>query len=172
MLTNKRNMIEDCLGIDYQELHVYATKRVGQQDAGDIVQEAYLHLLQRDNREVIREPRAFLFRIVANLSIDSWRQAKRHGDFSIADTDFDLNTLSCPMPGPEAVIDGNLQFEGFLSLLDELSEIQRHAFILNRVEGLTHVMIAQRLGVSTKSVQRYLVNAMEHFASRLDTFTP
>jgi RNA polymerase sigma-70 factor (ECF subfamily) len=100
MSANKTTIIEAILGMDYQDLHDYATKRVGSQDADDIVQEAYLHFLQRDVKDVIREPRAFLFKIAGNLSIDSWRKAKHRSECGAVDSELDLDELPCPMPGP------------------------------------------------------------------------
>lgn len=171
MSTNKTTIIEAILGMDYQDLHDYATKRVGSQDADDIVQETYLHFLQRNDKGIIREPRAFLFKIAGNLSIDAWRKTKRHSECAAVDSELDLDELPSPMPGPASTTDGIQQFEAFLALLDELPEIQRHTFILNKMEGYSHALIAERLGISTKSVQRHLIAAMEHFAAKLDVPT-
>ncbi|WP_347987707.1 sigma-70 family RNA polymerase sigma factor [Methylomonas sp. AM2-LC] len=168
----KSHLIEKLSGSDHKEIHAFASRRVGQQDAEDIVQDAYLQLLQRDNQESIREPRAFLFRVISNLSIDLWRKSSRSTDSEIDQQDFELDSLISQQPGPEALTSGLLEFDNFLSVLDELPAIQRHAFILNKIQGLTHAEIAERLGVSNKSIQRYLVDAMEHFASRLENFPP
>jgi RNA polymerase sigma-70 factor (ECF subfamily) len=157
---------------DHKDIHAFATRRVGGQEADDIVQDAYLQLLSRDDKDLIREPRAFLFRVIANLSIDSWRKSKRRTDTEHENQGLDLDTLACRQPGPEAVIGSLLEFDNFLFALDQLPALQRHAFILNKIEGLTHAEIAERLGVSSKSIQRYLVDAMEHFACRLDNSPP
>jgi RNA polymerase sigma-70 factor (ECF subfamily) len=50
----------------------------------------------------------------------------------------------------------------------ELPQACRDAFLLNRIEALTHVAIATRLGISTKSVQRYIERALRHCARALD----
>ena len=44
--------------------------------------------------------------------------------------------------------------------LEQLSPQCREAFLLNRLEELTHVQIAARLGVSTKTVQRHIERAL------------
>ena len=157
---------------DHKDILAFATRRVGRQEADDIVQDAYLQLLHRDHKDLIREPRAFLFRVIANLSIDRWRKSKRN---TVAENEkyaFDLDTLACHQPGPEALTGSLLQFDNFLLVLDELPAVQRYAFILNKIEGLTHAEIAERLGVSSKSIQRYLIDAMEHFVSRLENSSP
>lgn len=43
----------------------------------------------------------------------------------------------------------------------------RHTLVLNKFEGLTHVEIASRLGMSTKTVRRHIARALEHCAARL-----
>lgn len=150
----------------------YANQKVGHQDAEDLMQDAYLQLLQRDNQDEVREPRAFLCRIIANLSVDAWRKSNRKGVPEFEIDSVELENLACQKPGPEALASGLLNFGNFLSVLEGLPESHRHAFILNKIEGLTHAEIASRLGVSTKSIQRYLVEAMEHFADHLDNFSP
>src|ERR1700730_15554026 len=49
------------------ELNGFARRRVGRQEAEDVVQDTYLHLLQRGTAATLEPPRAYLFRIAANL---------------------------------------------------------------------------------------------------------
>lgn len=118
------------------------------------MQDAYLHLLQRDEAEEVREPRAYLFRLIANLSVDAWRKKQRRAEPTESD-DSDMDAFAGRQPGPDVQLAGKLAYARFLGLLDELPPLQRHAFVLNKFEGLTHAEIATRLGISTKSVQRY-----------------
>lgn len=172
MPTKNCHLIQQLSDADHQRVRAYATQKVGQQEAEDVVQDAYLQLLQREQIDAVREPRAFLFRVIANLSIDAWRKSNRKAAMEMENESSELETLVCQQPGPEALTSSLLEFDNFLSVLDGLPELQRHAFILNKIEGLTHAEIAQRLGVSTKSIQRYLVEAMEHFAERMENFPP
>ncbi len=172
MPTQKRHLFEVLSEPDHQKIRAYAAQKVGQQDADDVVQDAYLQLLQRDKGDTVREPRAFLFRIIANLSIDAWRKTNRKAAPEFETDCVELETLACQKPGPESLACSSLEFDRFLSVLDRLPELQRHAFILNKIEGLTHAEIADRMRVSTKSIQRYLVEAMEHFAEHMENFSP
>jgi DNA-directed RNA polymerase specialized sigma24 family protein len=52
------------------ELHGFARRHVGRQEAEDVVQDTYLHLLQRGTAASLEQPRPYLFRIAANLAVD------------------------------------------------------------------------------------------------------
>jgi RNA polymerase sigma-70 factor (ECF subfamily) len=52
--------------------------------------------------------------------------------------------------------------------LQELPAQCREAFLLNRLEGLTHSEIAERLGVSTKTVQRHIERALRRCVQVLE----
>jgi RNA polymerase sigma-70 factor (ECF subfamily) len=68
----------------------------------------------------------------------------------------------------ETRLDSESRFERISAELDELPELCRHALLLNKLDGLTHAEIASRLGLSKKTVQRYILKALEHCADRLD----
>lgn len=170
MPTKNRRLIQALTDVDHQQIRAYAAKKVGQQEAEDFVHDAYLQLLQREQSDAVRDPKAFLFRVIANLSIDAWRKSNRKTALQQDNENIEFEALACQQPGPEALTSSSLEFTNFLSILDELPELARHAFILNKVDGLTHAEIADRLGVSTRSIQRYLVEAMEHFADRMENF--
>jgi len=50
--------------------------------------------------------------------------------------------------------------------LNELPPACRDAFLLNRLYDCTHAEIADRLGISTKTVQRHIERALLHCLRR------
>jgi DNA-directed RNA polymerase specialized sigma24 family protein len=52
------------------ELQSFVQRRVGAQDAEDLLQNAYVRLLQHPDPASIDDPRAFLYRVSANLATD------------------------------------------------------------------------------------------------------
>jgi DNA-directed RNA polymerase specialized sigma24 family protein len=50
-----------------------------------------------------------------------------------------------------------------------LPPLCRDAFLLNRVEGLTHAEIAGRLGVSVRTIDRFMVRAWNHLRGHFGT---
>ena len=53
-----------------------------------------------------------------------------------------------------------------LSVLDELDERSRDAFILHRLEGMKHAQIAEFMGVSVSSVEKYIIKALSLLMKR------
>ncbi|MGA7384227.1 MAG: sigma-70 family RNA polymerase sigma factor [Methylocella sp.] len=142
------------------ELHGFARRRAGRQEAEDVVQDTYLHLLQRGNAATLEHPRPYLFRIAANLAVDLARKTKvrlRYAGESFA--------LSCHVEAPdspEAAAGSAMELRRLHASLCELPPLCRDAFLLNRVEDLTHAEIAARLGVSVRTIDRSMVKAWEH----------
>ena len=165
MSDRKKHSLQQLYQSHSQELRQFLIRRVGEQDASDLLQETWLHFLQLADVSTIRLPRAFLYKTAANIAIDHGRKAKRSSTFTEAELEND--TLCSPAPMPETVADGIWQFERFTEALQELPELERRAFIMNKMEGLTHAEIAVKLGISEKSVQRKIIKAFNHCIKRL-----
>ena len=128
------------------ELHAFARRRLGRQEAEDVVQDTYLHLLQRGSAATLEHPRPYLFRIAANLAGDFARKAKIRLRHAGADLGFACNAVSPPCP--ESTAAGVMELRRLEASLAELPRVCREAFLLNRVEELSYAEIAGRLGVS------------------------
>ncbi len=142
------------------ELHGFARRRAGRQEAEDVVQEAYLHLLQRGTAATLEHPRPYLFRITANLAVDLARKTKIRLRYAGEGLEFTCN--AAPPASPEAAAGGAMELRRLQASLCELPPLCRQAFLLNRIEELTHAEIAGRLGVSVRTIDRYMVKAWEH----------
>jgi len=142
----------------------FLRRKVGDSDAPDLVQEVYLRMLSYP-AAAIHEPRTFLFRAAANLVVDHLRKEsyRRHDD-----VDDVCEQVAAPAPDPEETAMGDERLERFRTALAELPPLCRHAFVLNRFDGLTHAEIAERLGLSPKTVQRHIQKALEHCLSHLE----
>lgn len=144
----------------------FLSSRLRRQEAEDVAQQTYLHLLQHPAPGEISNPAAYLYRTASNLAIDNIRRENTRLRYT--ETEADPETLSSVTLEPETLLDNATRFEHFTAVLEELPELCRHAFILNKLDGLTHGEIAERLGLSKKTVQRYILKALEHCAARLD----
>jgi RNA polymerase sigma-70 factor (ECF subfamily) len=147
------------------ELQAYVSRRLGHQEADDLVQETCLRVLQYPAIETIQNLRAFFFKTASNLVVDRVRQDRTRSED--LQEEANLDSISSPMPTPEAVTDGALQLRRFQDALAELPLLCRHAFLLNRLDGLTHAQVSKRLGISKKTVERYVLRAFDHCYTRL-----
>jgi RNA polymerase sigma factor (sigma-70 family) len=146
------------------ELRRFARRRVGREEADDVVQDVYLHLLQEGDSSTLESPRAYLFRIATNLTIDARRKVEVRSRFAT-----EIVGLFCPetmTASPEAVIAGFMELQKFRACLAELPPLRRKIFLLDCIDDLTHAEIANRLGVSVRTVERHLVKARNYLSLR------
>lgn len=147
------------------ELHGFARRRVGRQDAEDVVQEAYLHLLQTGLAAALDQPRAYLFRIAANLAVDAARKVKTRARY--ADDEALFLGFATARVCPESAAAHAIEMRRLRASLAELPPRCREAFVLSQIEGRTHAEIATRLGLSVRTIDRHIVRAFAHMRRRL-----
>ena len=153
----------------HRELQQIAYRRPGDRDlAADLTQDTFLRYisLERQARTSgITHPQFFLIRVLRNLIIDFCRSRSRRGSqASLEDLQDELLDTT---PGPAELLLLREQLRLLHLALGELPENCRHALLLNRVDGLGHAAIAERLGVSPSMVSKYIMRALSHCASRL-----
>jgi RNA polymerase sigma factor (sigma-70 family) len=124
------------------------------------VQDTYLHLLQRGNAATLEHPRAYLFRIAANLAMDLARKTKIRSSYADAGFGHDCNAEA--PASPEAAAGGAMELRRLHASLCELPAALPRCLSAQSIEDLTHAEIAARLGVSERTIDRYIVKAWAH----------
>lgn len=152
-----------------QELQAFLTTKLRDATlAADLTQETFLRFAEfraGNPAAAIAHERSYLYRTAYNLAVDHLR---REGRAPIADNSEDaLAGIPDEMPVPEAVISGRNELDRIQALLRELPERTRLVVTLARLEGLTYPEVADRLGISTSSVQKHLAQATKHLMQRL-----
>jgi RNA polymerase sigma factor (sigma-70 family) len=148
------------------ELLRLLTRRTGRAAAEDVLQDVWVNLRESGDPDAWREPRAVLFTTAANLATDAGRR-RSTADLHRA-RESRPEEAACPAPGPEAQAETAEDLERLQWALAELPPACREAFLLNRLESLSHKEIAARLQISTKSVQRYIERALRHCLRAVD----
>lgn len=140
----------------------FAARTGSRERAEDVVQDLYVRLqaLTEDAAAEVQNPVAFLYRIGGNLVLDSVRQGKRTAARDRAWTEEGGEIVGgvsiADQPSPEDAAWARLKLDQVSRALEDVAPKARQAFRLHRIDGLTHAQIAERLGVSTSSVEKYL----------------
>jgi RNA polymerase sigma-70 factor (ECF subfamily) len=135
-------------------------------DAADLVQESYARLVGHSGAiQLEPEARAYLFRTATNLARDHFRRrVSRQTDRHI---DIDEIAVAADGANPERALAWDEAMASLKQCLLSLPATTRRAFILSRFRGKTHAEIAVILGVSSRTVERKMSEAVEEFASRI-----
>jgi RNA polymerase sigma-70 factor (ECF subfamily) len=155
---------------DYIDLDRRLTRRLGSADlASDVLQETFLRLEGINEIGPVRNPKAYVFRIALNIANDRRRAESRR--LTVDEVD---RLLDIPDDRPDAarVIEDRSEVELLKRAIAELPERRRRVLILSRIEGLPNREIAARLGVTVRTIEIDLKQAIEHCAERLKRRVP
>jgi RNA polymerase sigma-70 factor, ECF subfamily len=135
-------------------------------EAEDVIHESFLRLFDRLSSKGEHEnPRAWLFRVAHNLSMDLFRAGRRFERVDCVGDD-PLEALLANCEGPEESVIRNEQARRMHSALGRLTKQQRAAVLL-RAEDLRYREIAEILGVSIKRVSELVQRALSHLAEEI-----
>jgi RNA polymerase sigma-70 factor (ECF subfamily) len=143
----------------YTELHRFLVRRLrGSQQAQDLAQEAYLRLLRVERGELVRQPRAYLYRIAVNLVSEFRLRARREPITYDSDTLAELAEIASVETSSDAQRAADA--EQVETLLEQLPPLYRAILILRKRDGLSYPEIAQQLDISVHTVKKYLARAV------------
>ena len=161
-----QKQIADFIHQHRDELSRFIHRKLGSEEmSSDILQDAYVRLSSRQPVEAIDNPRAFIFRIVANLVIDYQRLSVNRLSQDVDDD----TLLAMPenLPGPDKRCEHQQRLDAIEKAMAELPDTCRKVFYLNRVEGYSYSEVASRLNISESMVAKHLIRAMQHCRDRL-----
>ena len=140
----------------------YATAIVGQREAEDACQEAWLRIWRSWGRTDPDRLDAWAFRIVRNCALDRGRSQSRSRSTE------PLGEIDPPAPsGVEDVVMPRIEAEGALRLLGQLSVPLRETLWLREVGGLSYAEIADVQSVSMGTVMSRLHAARKRVARHM-----
>jgi RNA polymerase sigma-70 factor (TIGR02957 family) len=157
-------MSEDAFARHRSLLFTVAYEMLGSaSDAEDVVQETWLRWAGVDHAEV-RDPRAYLVRIVTRQALNRLRTLARRRE------DYVGEWLPEPLlTGPDVAADVELA-EGvsiaMLTVLETLAPTERAVFVLREVFETPYDEIAEAIGKSPSAVRQIAHRARDHVAAR------
>lgn len=152
-----------------RDLNGFAFRRLRDREAAaDVVQDGFVRCLSWQRRQsrppTATDTRNVLWRVVSNLTIDFVRRKRVRGEQLQIEA---IEHVADPYPTAERIIEGKQAYRLVKMALDESPPLHRAAFLLNRLNGLTHNEIAARLGVSPNTVCNYICATIDRCFHRL-----
>ncbi|WZB76529.1 sigma-70 family RNA polymerase sigma factor [Achromobacter insuavis] len=136
----------------YQEFRKRLRIRLGSEDlANDAMQEAWLRVDSLAETAPVEYPAAYLFKIASNIAEDQRRANARI--LSMAEIE-ELYDMADEAAGPAQVAEGREQLAALEAALAELPRRRQAIVIAARVDEVPHREIAERFGISVRTVER------------------
>jgi RNA polymerase sigma factor (sigma-70 family) len=145
-----------------RELHRYLVRRLRQPaDADDLAQEVYLRLLRRNRAEAVLNPRAYVYRVAANVIAEFRVRSERGEDHVTFDSEMldQLEKQSFRSEQKDEMAERLSLQRQVQNALADLPPTHQAVFLLHKREGHSHEEIAQKLQLSIHTVEKYLVQA-------------
>lgn len=123
-------------------------------DIDDLCQDIYARIYEGAQQGIPKSARGYVFTVARNLLIDRIRNAQ----IVPIDTIADLESLSIAsdLPLPDQRVAARQELRRLQAALDRLPSRCREAVVLKKIQGLSVREVAERMGVSVKTVDRHL----------------
>ena len=136
-------------------------RRGGEHDVDDIVQDAFLKVVETCQRQEVRKLDNLLSRIVRCIAIDRVRRRATRGAIYAGEVGEGLIDAAAD---PERTLMGVQRLVRVLATIDTMPPRRREVFLLHRIDELTYPQIARRIGVSLKAVEKHMHLAMRQLS--------
>jgi RNA polymerase sigma factor (sigma-70 family) len=143
----------------YKELFAFLLRRSkNQQQAQDFSQETYLRLMRVERTDLIEQPKAYLFRIAANLVYEMRIKSDRQAEKKTYSLDRIEEIASDDDPQSNFEIQKSIT--DLENILAGLPPIYQSILLMRKRDGLNHDEIAIKLEISIHTVRKYLTRAI------------
>ncbi|MEM7087542.1 MAG: RNA polymerase sigma factor [Bacteroidota bacterium] len=144
-------------------LRNYIYFKCGSKDrAYDIAQEAFIKLWQNCAKVTSKKAKSYVYTVATNLFLNEVAHEKVVFNYR-KETTRSINNQS-----PEYLLEEKEYGEKLQRALSQLTEIQRTAFLMSRVEGKKYREIAETLGISEKAAGKRISDALETLRQHIE----
>lgn len=146
-----------------KNLHDFLYYKYGDQlNPQDKVQEAFIKLWQNCSKVAANKAKSYLFTTANNLMLNAYA----HQKVVLKHKKQPLKTSTNETP--EFLLEEKEYHQKLQAALSKLTEAQRVAFLLNRVEGKRFKEIAELLDISVKGVEKRIYGALKKLREDID----
>lgn len=166
------NIYRELFRRHYSGLLFYAARIVGDEEAEDVVQDAFFDLWnRRDEIEVGDQIQAFLYRSVYTRALNVLKHRAVVDDYSATEQEFYRRRLDYYQPEHADVIrrmeDEELHAE-IAKAINELPDKCREVFKMSYLHNMKNKDIADVLGLSLRTVEAHMYKALKILRGKLD----
>lgn len=136
----------------------WLARRTHDLDIDDVIQDMYARLASLDDAESIRNPRQYAAQTAISIALNLVRHARVVPMIPLGD--FEELGLASLEPSPESAVNSQEELRELEKTLEELPSLCRSAFLMRRVEGLSQKEVADKLGISVKTVEKYMARSV------------
>ncbi|WP_281540728.1 RNA polymerase sigma factor [Maribacter aestuarii] len=130
----------------------------------DKAQDAFVKLWENCKNVSTEKAKSFLFTVANNLMLNETKHQKVVLKYKSESPKGYTNE------NPEFLLEKDEYYKKYQAALSKLSDDQRTAFMLNKVEGKKHQEIAELLGVTQKVVEYRIYSAFDQLKKELENF--
>jgi RNA polymerase sigma factor (sigma-70 family) len=167
MADTKKGLVERLYAEHYGALRTFFYRRIRtKSDAADLAQEVYVRMLRVSDTDEIRNPELYLYTVANNL-VKEHAVRDRRQENAVDVDDASVQDLLSELPTLDRQVDTNQRVLRLRTVLAQLSPKCRAVVILRYQYELSYQEIAERLGVSSNMVKKYLAHAVVHCRCRM-----
>lgn len=136
-----------------------------EEQAEDVTQEAFIKLWENCSKVSPEKAKSFLYTVANNASLNHVAHQKVVLEYAKKS-----NTAGTDNQNPEFLLEEEQFKKKLQNAIGNLSEAQRTAFLLHRIEGKKYHEIAEMLGISVKAVEKRLHLALTELRKEIEHF--
>jgi RNA polymerase sigma factor (sigma-70 family) len=165
MFHNKMNPISGLFERNKRDLLGYLARRVGREDAADLLQETFVRVIRRGQLEAVDNPPALLQKIAVNLTRDFVRRRKSEAaHFEFGDLPEDVSSSEVPA---EERMAHQQRLRCLRAAADTLPPRCREVFVMAAFDDIPLNEIAARLDISRNMVEKHMRFALHRCRAAL-----
>jgi RNA polymerase sigma-70 factor (family 1) len=130
--------------------------------ANDLVQDAFIKLWQNCKKVPREKAKSFLYTVSNNMFLNQVAHHKVVLQYA------QLQTYKMDTQSPQYLLEEKQYHEKLQNAIANLTEAQRTAFLLNRIEGKKYAEIAEILDISVKAVEKRMSHALASLRKEID----
>jgi len=146
-----------------KDLHNFLYYKFGDHfNPKDKVQEAFIKLWENCGKVSPDKAKSYLYTVANNLMLNEAAHHKVVLKYQQHKPKEHTNE------SPEFLMQENEYMQKLQTAISNLTEAERVAFLLNRVDGKKHKEIAELLGIGTKAVEKRIYGALKKLRKEID----